>query len=77
MEGVSRDLQGRSHRVNQIDGALDMATVYWLCWGRAQQRDSEWPVLPLMPDPLVSLCITTEALQAATPVLELRGSESE
>lgn len=75
MEGVSRDLQSRSHSVSQVDGVSDMAIVYWLCGGRAQQRDNGSACLDVRH--FSFSLFTTGALQAATPVLELSGSASE
>ena len=51
-----------------------MAPACWL-WGEGLEK-RQWPLLTLMPDTSVSL-YTNGAFQAATPLLELRGSESE
>ena len=85
-EGVTGDLQGSANSVRQVDGVSDMAPACWPCscvGGRAQKKGSGL-CLPLCPP---SSCLdaryfifslpATGAVQAATPVLELRGSETE
>ena len=69
------DLQGGSHTISQVDGVSSMAPAYWVCWRRAQQRDNG---LYSPQCQTLSLSLhATGALQAASLVLELRGSESE
>ena len=71
----SWDLQGRSNRVSQADGVSDMHQLATSVWGELRQ----WimPSARLDARHFSFLLNTTGAFQAATLVLELRGSESE
>ena len=73
--GVFGDLQGGSESVSQVDGASDMVPTCQLCGGGFRK----WTVASAHLDVRhfsFSLYITG-AFQAATPVLKLRGTESE
>ena len=67
------------HSVSQVDGVSDMALPYQLCAGRVEQRGSDFcPEWQLLDGRHFSFSLyTTGAFQAATLVLELRGSKSE
>ena len=89
MERISGDLQGRANSVSHVDGVSDLALACWLCGsvaGRAQKRIMSSAFLSepkllcsshLDARHFSSSPFATEAFQAATHVLELRGSESE
>ena len=72
---VSGDLQSKSNIVSQIDGVSDMAPAYWLCEGRVIKGTMASAHLDTRQ--FCSSYYAAAAFQAATPVLELRGSESE
>ena len=75
---VSGDLQGRSNSVIQIDRVSDMAPACRFC-GSAVGRLRKGTMASASPNVrYFSLSQhATGALQAATPGLEVRGSESE
>ena len=81
------DLQGRANSVSQVDGVSDMASMSVgsvALWGRVQRKDNAFlSGRKLSPSSCmdarhfsVSLYATV-AFQAATLVMELRGSELE
>ena len=70
------DLQDGSHSVSQVDGVSDMAPAYQLCMGGWLSKGTMAGAHPEARHFRLSL-YTPAALQAATLVLELRGSESE
>ena len=72
---MSGDLQSGSHSVSKVDGVSDMAPAYQL-FGGGLSKGTMASACPDVRHFSLSL-YTTGALQAATPVLELRGSESE
>ena len=88
--GVSGGLQGRSNSVSQVDGVSDMTLACRLSSsvGRGLRKEAmDLPTVPsrrkLSPSFLCdarhfsSSLYATDAFQAATLVLELRGSASE
>ena len=75
---ILRDLHGQTHSVSPIDGVSDVAPACRLC-GSARLSVWERAVPQLLPwcQTLSPSLYATGAFQAATRVLELRGSESE
>ena len=74
-DGVSGDLQGGANSVSQVDGVSDMAPACQFCGGGFRKGTMASAHLGVR---YFSFSLyTTGAFQAATPVLELRGSESE
>ena len=68
----------RSNRVSQFDGVSDIASGCWLCvsvWGGF--RIGTMASAPLDAEHFNFSLYATGNFQAATPVLELRGSEYE
>ena len=72
---VSRDLQGGSNSISQIDGVSDVAPAASSVVGRF--RKGTMASAHLDARHFSSSLYAAGALQAATLVLELRGSESE
>ena len=56
-EAESLGISKADHSVSQVDGVSDMAPAYQLCGGGGRLENGQWPLLALMPDPLVSFCI--------------------
>ena len=73
---VSGEHTGRSNSVSQIDGVSDMAPACWLYGGKDFRNGTMASAFLDARHFSSSLC-TTGAFQAATLVLELRGSESD
>ena len=74
LDGGSRDLQGRSVFARLMDSQIwHQFTNY--AGGRLSKE--QWPLFNLILDTSVSHLYTTGAFQAATLVLELRGSKFE
>ena len=71
---VSEDLQGGSNSVSQVDGVSGMILACWLCGGRV--RKGTMASAHLDARHFSFSLYTTGAFQAATLVLELRGSDS-
>ena len=71
----SWDLQGRSNSVSQVDGVSDMAPACCLCGGGFAKGTTASAHLDARH--FSSSLYTTGAFQAATLVVELRGSVSE
>ena len=87
--GVSGDLQGRANCVSQVDGVSDVVSPISsvALWGGESEK-GKWPLPSFCLGKLSpSFCLdathfssslyATDAFQAATSVLELRGNESE
>ena len=73
--GASQDLQGGANSVSQVDGVSDMAPACQFCGGGFRKGTMASAHLDARH---FSVCLcTTGAFQAATPVLELRGSAPE
>ena len=76
-DGVSGDLQGGANSVSQVDGVSDMAPACQFCGGGFRKGTMASTCLDVKHFSF-SLCATQlDAFQAATPVLELRGSAPE
>ena len=90
-EPVSGDLQGRANSVSQVDEISDMVPAFWLCGsaGWVGSENGQWPLPTFLSGRKLSPSshlqarrfsfsqYATGAFQVATPVLKLRGSESE
>ena len=72
---VRWSLQGRSKSVSHADGVSETGAACMLCEGRVQKR--VMASVHLDSRHFTSSPYATGVFQAATPVLELRGSESE
>ena len=75
---ISGDLQGGTNSVSQVDGVSDMAPACWLCESvEGGFRNGTMASAGLDARNFSFFLYSTDAFQAATMVLVLRGSESE